>query len=146
MQGTSFSISNPAYENVVLRQSNSVMENKENRIGNIANHNYVHSDEQGSLDSTESKPKQAKLLAENQRNSAQPGIESTLDNSSPTPNANSARSKSQDPISNSPSLKYIHKASQPSPGSDKGVLFKSQSFPQHSAPPKKRKSFYWPCY
>lgn len=129
LQGTSFSISNPSYENVVLRQSNSVLENKENRIGNV-HHNYVHSDEQGSLDSTETKPKQAKLLSENLLNSSMPG-----GHGESIPNAHSVRSKSQDPIANSPArpnAKARH-----SSDSERGVLIKSQSFPQHSAPPKK---------
>jgi len=111
-------------------------------MGNIANHNYVHSDEHGSLDSTETKPKHAKLLAENQLNSTLPDIQTTFDGEEHISNAHSTRSKSQDPVlNNTPKTNNKNNASRPSSDSEKGILIKSKSFPQHSAPPKKSKHF-----
>ena len=54
-----------------------------------------------------------------------------------TANAHSVRLRSQDQVANSPALSQLKV--DPSSDSERGVLIKSQSFPQQSAPQKKGK-------
>lgn len=141
-KGTSFSISNPSYENVILRKPKSKSDNKENRIVHNSQRQYHASDEQGSLDSSETKPKQPKLLNEtnNKLNSTMPDLRDNSKDLTP-PNSHS-RSKSQDPIADCPlpvKKNESLKINESEKGS--GYIIKSQSFPQHSAPVKKGQ---WP--
>ena len=86
---------------------------------------WGHSDDHGSLDSAESKPKQPKIQ----------GRSATLikPKTSPVGGLHS-RSKSQD---SSAGLVIQHRNVTTTDGAERSSLTKSQSFPQHSAPPKK---------
>ena len=124
---------------MVLRQT-SVNENKENRIGNTANHHqYVQSDEQSSVDSTETKPKLAKLLTEKNLENK---VNATMPNLRANDHTPISKTMSLTPASREVSHSLVqsnNQTAQTSSDSEKNFIMKSQSFPQHSAPPKKCK-------
>nr|CAB3222852.1 rho GTPase-activating protein 39 [Phallusia mammillata] len=136
-QGTSFSCSNPSYENVTLGGfAPAPTSDKEN---NLENH-WNASDGQGSLDSTEIRPKQIKLSVD-QHNATMPDLHSEGEL---VGNGGYSRTKSYEGMPDvCPPVKRKDREekrqSAASGGGDRnsGALSKSQSFPQHSAPPKK---------
>ena len=140
-QGTSFSISNPSYENVVFRKPKTETENKENRSAFRINHQDQTDSAQGSLDSTETKPKLAKLVDHNAEETLNSSLPDFRDGNDGPPcavsNSHSVRSRSQDPLPNSRAI--IKKKVVSSADTERHTISKSQSFPQHSAPVKKGK-------
>ncbi|XP_076806151.1 rho GTPase-activating protein 39-like isoform X2 [Clavelina lepadiformis] len=131
-KGTSFSMLNPSYENVVL--SNNLNTNKETHQNERAA--PWSTDGHGSLDSSESKPKQAKLQDESSvdlHNATMPELRSNNDALSVS--NYHVRSMSQDVLN--PIAVQLRKPPKVCDEPERGSITKSQSFPQHSAPAKK---------
>nr|XP_002125699.2 rho GTPase-activating protein 39 [Ciona intestinalis] len=133
-QVTSFSRTNPTYENVTLPvRTNSLKDDSR-----TANSSLV-SDEQGSLDSSETRPKQAKLLPDSEYSDDISPLNSTMPelSTSHTPLMH-ARSKSHDAVNDGDVLLRHNESLTDRNENDRmSSLSKSQSFPQHSAPAKK---------